>query len=400
MVGISLEEAVAKVREAVCPKEQLERVNLEEALGRVLGEDIYAPIDQPPFDRSPLDGIAVCAEDTDSASLSSPVKLKLVGTVFAGMCYEGVLKRQEAIRIMTGAPIPKGADCIIRQEDVSFEQEGVLIYKSVKSYSNYCYRGEDVKKDSLLLEKGIALQATHLGVLASVGYKELWVQGRVRVGILSTGDELVRPGEPLLEGKIYNANETLLVARLRELGVIPIIFEVKGDDPYEVAKEIKQRIDEVDVLLTTGGVSVGQKDIMHEVVTLLGATRLFWKVNMQPGTPLLAIKYREKLILALSGNPFAALATFELVARPVLAKLIQQEGLNPTKGLAVLGSNFTKHSPKRRMIRACLKDNVVKLPNQHSSGVLGSMIGCNCFVDIPAGSGPLKEGDHVYVIKL
>lgn len=400
MIGIELEQAVELLSNKINLIEDYEEVELEQALGRNLVEDFYAPIYQPPFNRSPLDGIAVRAQDTVGANTDHPKTFKIIETVFAGMASQKRLGMGEAVRIMTGAPLPEGSDAVIRQEEVVFKGEEAMVQKSVSPYSNYCYKGEDIQKGQLLIEKCTTLTAIHLGVLASMGYNKVRVRRQLRVGLMSTGDELIKPGLPLEEGKIYNANTTLLAARLKELGMIPLILEAQQDDPDHVARKIKEMMPQLDILLTTGGVSVGQKDIMHEVILKLQATRLFWKVNMQPGTPILAMELGEQLILSLSGNPFAALATFECIARPVLGKMSGQSYVYPVKAEGVLKGAFNKVSKKRRMIRGLYEEGDVTIPYEHASGVLSSMIGCNCLIDIEADTPNILEGTKVKVIKL
>ena len=400
MVGVELEKAIEWLENEVSLIDAYEAVPLEAALGRSLAMDFYAPINQPPFDRSPLDGIAIRAQDTEGATLTNPRRLKIVGTIFAGSVYERKLESGEAVRIMTGAPLPQGCNAVIRQEDLNFEGDEVEVYKSVVPYSNYCYEGEDIKEGTLLIEKDTLLQSIQLGILASMGCGSVKVKCRLKVGIMSTGDELMIPGQTLKSGKIYNANTTLLAARLRELGMEPLIVEAQQDEAQSVAEALIAVMPRVDIMLTTGGVSVGQKDIMHEVVECLGAKRIFWRVKMQPGTPMLAMKFKNQLILCLSGNPFAALATFELIARPVLGKMSGQVRLYPVRTEGILKGSFEKASPKRRMIRAFFEAGEVSIPEHHASGVLSSMVGCNCLIDIQPDTPKLEDGTRVQIIKL
>lgn len=399
MVGISLEEAILCLESHTKVKETEEQIELAHAYGRILAEDIYAPFSLPPFDRSPLDGYAFCAKSSQGASKETPIYLKVIGEVCAGHYLDEEINQGEAVRIMTGAPIPKGCNCVLRQEDTDYGEDRVAIYKELKPYANYCFAGEDIKEGTLVLEKGEKLNAITMGILASLGLEKVKVRTRLKMALLCSGDELMPLGKPLELGKIYNSNGMMLKARAGELGIEVIDLKHHEDTAEEVARAISKVIEDVDLVVTTGGVSVGKKDIMHEVLTLLGAKRLFWRVAMQPGTPVLAGTYQEKLIIGLSGNPFAALANFELLVRPVLAKLIDDRHLVPVRKTAHLESDFLKESKKRRFIRAKYEDGKVYLNHSnHASGALYTMSLCNCLIDIPAGTKLLHKGDIVQVV--
>jgi molybdopterin molybdotransferase len=399
--NIELEKAIEIMLDKVYEIKEWEEINLIETTGRVIEEDIYAAINNPPFDRSPLDGYALMAEDTKGATKENPIKLKVIDSVFAGGYSEKALEKGEAVRIMTGAKIPTGADCVIRQENTNYDENIVEIYEELSKYDNYCFAGEDINKGSLLIKKGEFLTYVHIGIMASMGISKIRVKKKPKIALLVTGDEVGIPGEPLKEGKIYDSNLHLIYSRLNELRLKPIVSEIIGDEGIKVANKISEIIDQVDFIVTTGGVSVGQKDILHEALPLLKAKRLFWKVNLKPGTPAMFSLYKNKPILSLSGNPFAALTTFELLARPILAKLSGNKTLQPTKISGTMEEDFNKESKRRRFIRGCYNEGFVKLPQgEHSSGILSSMIGCNCLVDISKGTLRLKKGDKVNVILL
>lgn len=264
---------------------------------------------------------------------------------------------------------------------------------------NYCFAGEDIRRGTLLMRGGTKITAAHLAVLASMGCAQVNVVRPVRIALASTGDELLQPGEPLRPGRIYNSNLYLLAGRLREMGFVPKVLGILPDDCAEAARAIQAELDRSDLILTTGGVSVGKKDIMHGVVRQIGR-RLFWRVCMKPGAPAIAYTADGKLGIALSGNPFAACATFELLVRPVLAKLSGREELLVSRTQAVLTNGFLKPSPGRRFIRAYYETGKVRIPEQHASGSLFSAVGCNAFVEIPAGTGPLEPGTKVGVVLL
>ncbi len=394
VTGISLEQAVELMTGGLSPLES-ETLPALQALGRTLASDVTAPVDQPPFDRSPLDGYALRSADIAGAKRDHPVCLPVVDTLYAGDAAKSPLLPGQAIRIMTGAMLPQGCDCVLRQEDTDLGNP-VRIYASLPPYKNYVYQGEDYRTGSLLLPAGTRLDAAALGVLASAGITEVAVRRRPKVGLLTTGDEVVEAGQPLPPGKIYGSNGALLTARLTELGM-PSFCRHAADSPAAVAKAMEGMLEGCDLLITTGGVSVGDKDIFHQALPLLGAERVFWKVDLKPGTPAMFSQYNGKPILSLSGNPFAAFTTFELLAQPLLAALAGEPHLLPRRQQAVLATPYDKPSPRRRFLRGRYEDGQVTLPVGHSSGQLASLVGCNCLVELPAGTPPVEAGQAIQV---
>ncbi|WP_434793849.1 Molybdopterin molybdenumtransferase [Terrisporobacter petrolearius] len=399
MENIELEFALQVIEESVNQINNTELIKIEECRERIIGEDIYALINQPPFNRSPLDGYALRAEDTVGACKSNPIKLKVVDEVFAGGNISTSVKNNEAIRIMTGAEIPEGADCVIRQENTNYSMEEVEIYSELKKYENYCFAGEDVKKGSKLISKGEKLTYIHIGLLATMGITQVLVKRKPRIGIISTGDEIVSSGKPLSKGKIYDSNRITISMRLIDFGCEIVSSKIIEDEVCQVSKEINNLIDKVDVIITTGGVSVGKKDIMHEVINKINADRLFWRVRMKPGTPAIYSIYKKTPILSLSGNPFAAIATFEIMGKELIYKLSGDEDLKQIRIKSVMKDNFLKESKGRRIVRGIYKNNKVYLPQGgHSSGMMASMLGCNCLIDIKPGTKQLLKGDEVDII--
>ena len=304
---------------------------------------------------------------------------------------------------MTGAPIPAGCDCVIRQEDTDGGEEVVQLYKALQPNDNYCAAGCDFKAGDLLLPAGTRLTGNALGVLASAGlYREeimLPVYHKVRCAVICTGDELVpNDTRPLPPGKIYSSNAAVLASRLSELGVeVTTLLSMFSDSADALADAIYEAAENADVILTTGGVSVGAKDILHETLPLLFADQVFWKVQLKPGSPVMFSRYRERPLLSLSGNPFAASATFELFARPLLAKLSGCADLKPVVTEGALAEEFRKKGCSRRFVRAVFRDGVVAVPPGHSSGQLASAVGTNCLAEIPPISEPLPKESRVKV---
>ena len=287
METISVEQAEALVLEWTKEIQEVEQVGVEDALGRILAEDMTASFDNPPFDRSPIDGYACRSEDVAEASEEHPVRLKVVEEVCAGSYTQREVRKGEAVRIMTGAPVPEGCDCCVRQEDTDYGEDVVRIYRPEKEWGNYCFKGEDFKAGSTLIKKGSRIGFVEMGVLAGMGRGTVPVFRLPRVAVLTTGDEVVGPGQPLAPGKIYDSNRMLLTGRLMEMGVRPFLVRWVEDRPEAMAAALTQAAEQADLILTTGAVSVGKKDIMHEALKLAGAQRIFWKIKVKPGMPTL-----------------------------------------------------------------------------------------------------------------
>ncbi len=407
-MGVTLEEALELMRQAVGAASgkaqragEQEELPLTKALGRRLWCDYMAPLDQPPFDRSPLDGYALQASDTVGASWACPKKLDVNQEILAGSYPSKSVGPGQAARIMTGAPIPRGADCVIRQEDTDYGEEAVSVYQELAPYDNYCYAGEDFHRGDCLLSAGTRLWAVELGILAGMGYDRVKVYRKLRAALFSTGDELAEPGEPLTPGKIYNSNLFMLRGRLEELGIEVAAAQKLPDSEQKVAKALEGILSKVDLIVTTGGVSVGKKDILHGALELLGAERIFWRVQVKPGTPTIFAMAGGIPILALSGNPFGALTHLELLGRPLLAMLTGDYSLEAQRFRAVLMDDFPKGGSMRRIVRGFCQEGKVYLPKGlHSSGCLSSMQGCNCLMDLPAGSRGPAAGEEVSVLLL
>ncbi len=402
MEHVTVEQAVALIEERVSFIDRKKKLPLMEALGYVMAETVYAPFSNPPFDRAPIDGYALKAEDTKGATKECPVILTVVEEVDAGQYSERELQHGQAVRIMTGAPIPKGCDCCIRQESTNYGEDKVEIYQEMKSHENYCDLGEDVREGDLLVRDGVTLTFVELGILASLGITEVTVYDKPRLALVTTGDEVVTPGQPLGPGKIYNSNMTMMEARLKELGYPFCIIKSHGDDGKSLAKELMELANGVDAIVTTGGVSVGKKDILHDAIKEMKAERVFWKVLLKPGTPTIFSVYNSIPIVSLSGNPFGALTNTELLLRPMLATMANDKSLLPVRTTGVMEDEFLKESKGRRFIRAYYENHKVYLPKNglHSSGVLSTMAGCNCVIDITPGTKQLLKGDEVTVVLL
>lgn len=397
-MAIELESAVQLILENTKENKTTITIPLEKSAGCILYNDIKAKINQPPFNRSPLDGYALISSDTINANKKNPVKLEVIEEVFAGGYPQKQIKKGQATKIMTGAPIPIGADCVVKQEDTYYGSEQVLVYTQLKENQNFCFAGEDTKKDSIICKKGTKIDFLSMGVIASQGINEVTVYKKAKILLITTGDELVNPNEKLSSGKIYNSNLFALRQRLIDLNCDVSAIHI-GDDYNKICKKIKSEYKDYNAIITTGGVSVGKKDIIHDVYNALGIDKIFWKVNLKPGTPAMFSVYDKTPILSLSGNPFASIVTFELLARPMVCKINHDLSLMPVKRKAKLENDFVKSSEKRRFIRAFTKDDKVYIQaKNHSSGAIGESIFANCLVDIKSNSKGLEIGDMVDIV--
>ena len=385
---ISVERALELISASIRPLPGVE-LPARAAEGLVLAEAVTAPMDQPPWPRSPLDGYALRAKESEGASPAHPISFRVAATVYAGDVFFGPLEPGACVRIMTGAPIPEDCDCVLRWEDTDNGTETVRIHKSLRPYENYCHAGEDFRVGTVLLSAGTRLDPMAMGLLASAGllreHVRLKLRPRLRCALLCTGDELAPADGPLGAGQIYSSNAWSLGARLRELGVeVTSLRERCSDEAESLAAALGEAAEGADLVITTGGVSAGDRDVLPDALTLLGAEPLFHHVHLKPGSPLMLSRYREKPILSLSGNPFAAAATFELFARPILARLLDCSALLPLPTTGRLTADFPKTAPVPRYIRCAYEHGWIRFPEGHSSGQLASALGSNALALLPA----------------
>ena len=396
---ISLEQALNILMDHVTHG-KTERKPLEDCLGLILSEDVYALLDMPPFSRSAQDGYALCSKDSIGATGENPVKLKVTGKIYAGDHLDVQVRPGEAVRIMTGAMVPAGADCVLRQEDTDEGEDVVQIYKEVEPGCSICFKGEEYKKGHTLLHAGTKIDAAALAVASGNGIMELPVYRRVKAAVVSSGSEVVEPGTPLTPGKIYNTNTVYMKARLSQLGARVMMTRTVGDDLEVMAEALKEAADQAELVVTTGGVSVGQKDLTEEALLSIGAEILFHGIAIKPGMPTLAAEKDGVLFIGLSGNPFSAAIPFEMFVREILSLKMGDPDLKLRRETLTAVTGFSKNSRRRRFLRGKAEGKEVWLPDQQANGQMRSMVGCNCLIEIPAGSGPVKAGDKVEVLWL
>lgn len=401
MEGLTVEQAVETLLGYTGIITDTEEVELCRASGRILAREMAAEFDNPPFDRSPVDGYACRAADTKGASPEHPVRLRVVGELDAGQYSRREVKPGEAVRIMTGAAIPPGCDCCIYQEVTDCGEKTVAVYQEMERWQNYCFRGEDFRRGAVLLFPGVRLGFLEAGVLAGMGVSRVPVFRRARVALLTTGDEVTEPGRPLAPGKIYDSNQTLLAVRLRELGAELVQVSAADDQAERVADALREMTARADLVITTGGVSVGKRDILHEALNRMGAERIFWRIKMKPGMPTLFSVYQNTPILSMSGNPFGVVVAAEVLVRPMLQKMTRDDRLGLVRRRGVMEDAFPKQTRGRRFIRAIWEEGRIRLPKGlHSNGILSSAVGCNCLIDVKPDSPALLPGTEAEVIML
>ncbi|MBN1320879.1 MAG: molybdopterin molybdotransferase MoeA [Thermoleophilia bacterium] len=394
---ISIDDARARVLGEAFPL-PVERLPLAEVLGRVLGEEIVASHSVPPFDNAGMDGFAVRAADIVDATADTPVWLQVLETIPAGHVGTQTLRPEQAAKIMTGAPIPEGADVVV-QSEVTEEVDGrVSVLEPAKRGKNIRRAGEDVAAGDRVLGPGSALGPAEIGLIASLGYPTVQVYQCPRVAILSTGSELVEVDRPLGPGQIRNSNSYSLRALCQQMGIEPTMLGIVPDD-YEATKELVRKGLDYDVLLTTGGVSVGQFDFIKDIQDDLGVQRKLWGVAMKPGKPL-AFGVRDRtLVFGLPGNPVSAMVSFELFVRPTLLRLMGHPKTTRPLYQAVMSEDASNSDGRVYVVRvrAWREDDTwhVSATGAQGSGILRSMVGANGLVFIPGGPRGVKAGERV-----
>jgi len=407
---ISVEEALEKILSYVNVLEPEDEPILD-SLGRVLAEDVYSDIDIPPLDNSAMDGYAVRAESTKGASPSSPHILRIIGEVAAGYIAREEVTPGTTIRIMTGAPVPKGADAVVQFEDTDEEKRKaakkplseISILRQAAKGLNIRQAGEDISRGSLVLKAGTVLRPQEIGVLASLGKEVVSVIRPPVVAVLATGDELVDIKEPLPPGKIYNSNTYSLAAQVSRYGGVPKILGIAQDNIKALEDKIKQARD-ADMLITSAGVSVGEYDVVKDVLARLGEVA-FWTVRMKPGKPLafgvLLLGKRKIPHLGLPGNPVSSMIAFEEFARPAILKMLgKKDFAKPT--VKARSEDRINNRDRRRIfarVRVSKRDGqyFARLVGPQGSGILTSMAQANGLMIVPEDKPAIEVGEEVQV---
>jgi molybdopterin molybdotransferase len=379
----------------------LEKISILDALGRVLGEDIVAERDNPPWDNSAMDGFAVRWEDIKQEhAIQKPVTLLIIEDVPAGTMPSKTVGSGQAIRIMTGAPIPRGADTVLKVEDTEHTPDAVRVLKAEPKGANIRPQGEDVKKGDCIIAKGSRIRPSEVGMLAILAKSLVFVYQRPRVAILSTGDELADLDERFSEEKIINSNSYGIAAAVQEAGGIPLLLGIARDTPMALKEKISQGLN-ADMVVLSGGVSMGDYDFTKAVFRELGAEMNFWKLAIRPGQPLAFGKIQGKLAFGLPGNPVSSMVTFEQLVRPALLKMSGCRNYGRPVVQAIFQEGFSKRADRRHFLRGILtrEDGAFKVrtTGDQGSGILTSMVKANCLIDVPVEVEKLNPGDEVSV---
>ena len=398
---LTVAEAVARILADVA-RGPVERVPLADALGRVLAAPAISPITIPAWDNSAMDGYAVRATDVERASAESPVTLPVLETIAAGGFPSRPLSSGSSMRIMTGAPLPEGADTVVRVEDTDGGTSTVTIRNARDARKNIRYRGEDIGEGTRVMEPGTAVHAAQLGVLASIGSADVDVYARPRVAIMTSGDELVdldRFDEVRSGKKIVSSNSYTLEALVRAAGGAPVAMGTARDDPEDIRARL-ERATACDLIVTSAGISVGEFDHLRRVLDAMGVDLKFWRVRMRPGAPLGFGLLRGKPWIGLPGNPVSTMVTFDLFVRPAIRKMLGHERLFRRPVPVVLEEPVSIGARLTHFLRATVRPGndgqlLARLTGPQGSGILTSMARAEALLIIPEERSRIEAGDTV-----
>lgn len=381
-----------------------ETVPLNKAYGRILAEALVASHDVPPFNRSAFDGYAVRAEDTKSAAKNQPIQFKVLGNIGAGEVGELPLGKDEAYRIMTGAILPENADAIIMLEETETTETGFSVKKQFSSGDNISFKGEDAAVGDVLVQAGEKIHPGTIALLATFGYAEVKVAKKPKVSLISTGTELLNVEDDLVPGKIRNSNGPMLMAQLERMDIAYNSLGMMEDDLDACTKIVETALEDADIVITTGGVSVGDFDYLPEIYKQLGAKVLFNKVMMRPGSVTTVAVLGDKLLFGLSGNPSACFTGFELFTRPAILSMMGNTTPFMPRIKAILEEDVPKKNPFTRFVRSIwgIKDGkvVAKPAGFNKSNAITSIAKGNCIIVFPAETEGYRAGDEVDVLLL
>jgi molybdopterin molybdotransferase len=389
---IKFEEAFDIVLNSVNFNLQCERINFEDSLGRILAEDVHSDINMPPFDKSAMDGFACRRADIKNI-------LEVIEVLPAGKIPKKKVGENQCTKIMTGAIIPDGADCVIIVEHTKEVDKNKIKFAFEYTNNNICYFAEDIKKDDLVLKKGIEIKPQHIAIMASVGYTQVLVSKQPKIGIISTGDELVEPNIFPGKSQIRNSNGHQLVAQVNRIGAIPNYIGIAEDSEEVTYNTISKALEENDIVLLTGGVSMGDFDFVPEIMTKIGVKIKFESVAVKPGKPTTFGTFgKEKFIFGLPGNPVSSYTQFELLVKPLILKLMGAANLTKTITLPMGGEYSRRKSARKAFIPICIKDDGKAYPVEyHGSAHIHSYVFADGITFIEVGKQKLEIGELVDV---
>lgn len=397
--ALTVKQAVEEITGRITALDQYHQINLRQSYRRILFEDICSPFNVPGHDNSAMDGYALASRDLPAEGNKT---FQIVGSAFAGKPFQGTIGADQCVRIMTGAIVPDQADAIVIQEDVNrLDDQTIELGSGHRQHQNIRFSGEDIRQGKVVLPRGHRIRAADLGVLASLGINEVKVVRKPRVSFFSTGDELKSIGQPLQKGEIYDSNRYSLFGLLSDCDVDLIDMGVVRDDPDSLRQTLLSAASNSDVVLTSGGVSVGEADYIKGILQQIGQME-FWKILMKPGRPLTFGQIDKALFFGLPGNPVAVMVTFYQFVLPAINAL---KGLVPQPLIqlqAICNSAIRKNPGRKEFQRAIARNNdqgglQVELTGRQGSGILTSMSTANCFIVLDEQSGSIEVGDRVNI---
>ena len=399
MSMIQVQEALDKILSQIQFK-GVEKIPLDQALGRVLAEDVVSRVNNPPLDNSAMDGYALIAQDIQSATPENPVKLEVVEEIAAGYTAKGTLKPGHTMRIMTGAPIPPGADAVLMQEDTQKDGNSILCLDRADVEENIRRAGEDVKIGEGVLKKGTTLSPAHIGMMAVVGRSQIAVSQRPTVSILSTGDEILELDETPQGPQIFNSNGHMLAAQIKSAGGIPLYLGIAKDTEKDLMEKFEWAL-KADIVVSSGGVSVGDYDLVKSSLQKMGQDMLFWKVAMKPGKPLAFGRIGKIPIFGLPGNPVSSFVSFEQFVRPSLRKVLGCSDLSHKTVQAKLTRTIHKKPGRLHFLSSIVSwtdgEYTVTPAGEQGSGILKSAANANGLLIFPLEADEIKQGQEVAV---
>jgi molybdopterin molybdotransferase len=395
--SMPVEQARQLIKKFLAPVSEVETVKVYEAFHRTLAIDLLSPMNVPPHDYSSMDGYAVRHIDLTGSSN----KLKKIGSSFAGHAFDGKVGAGECVRIMTGATIPDGCDCVVMQEHAKAEGDTIEIGAGYKRGQNIRLVGEDIKQGAVVLARGQMIRPVEMGLLSSLGFNEISVYRKLKIAIFSTGDELIQPGNALASGQIYDSNRFTLIGLLTELGAEIIDMGNIHDDKESIRAALLTASKSADVIITSGGASVGEADFIKQLLDEIGEV-VFWKLAMKPGRPLAYGKIGKAHFFGLPGNPVAVMVTFLQFVRNALWELMGQHHKAAFGFQAICTTPIKKAAGRTEFQRGILTEGddgiwLVQTTGEQSSGILSSMSRANCFIVLPVEQGNVEKGSVVQI---
>lgn len=395
---LSVNDALQRIREAISPVTGFERLGLRDAHRRIVAEAVTSPLNVPAYVNSAMDGYAIFSSDIPR---DGETRLEVIGSSFAGTPFDGSLQPGQAVRIMTGAMVPDGADTVVMQELAQRDGDQVTIGGGHKAGENVRHIGEDIAKDGVVLSPGQKIRAPELGLLASLGVAEVTVRRRLRVATFSTGDELCSIGEQPNAGQIYDSNRYSIFGMLRDIDVEHIDMGVIRDEEKAISEAFESAASIADVVITSGGVSVGEADFVKQTLDRLGEVD-FWKIAMKPGKPLAFGTVKNAVFFGLPGNPVSVMATFYQIVQPSLRYLTGEKAVQPLRLKVKTADRLKKRPGRQDFQRGVLQTGNNGKLQVHTTGnqgshILSSMSQANCFIILPAESGTVETGEWVEV---